>query len=540
MCAQASSPSHSHGTASAPAKPADSSHLFNPTLIMQIVAELDKKYEAVTKKQEYNRVVASSISASDLKMLVAGYDHMMNTLNLPLIATRYGAHGEPSAYRIDLRFGDSVPNYFANVGGESMYQRKTYSLAGLRNLLRSGGTIYSELSNCNFSYPKAINGPLNRMRNETGNVVDLDTVVLRVTSMTTVNMINASNKAKGLPTFSSSTAFGDSQQAKEIAINLATQALQKFQNELKISDSVLKANHAHPSQIDPDMSITIARDNSTRGHVPLWRYMNAGQDSFHANCPELEDVVGALLRAPLHCVYHYAYLFSGVYGPWAIGAPVEASTNGKSFAESVPPPLQEKLRAFFEDCVADSCFNLKWKAIEEFGHMLRHEGTMTNVLQLLQMRHQKELLEFYAKLDEEDEENNSAEAPAVATQPSEETAEPTPEPSTEAADAEAQVATPTTDGSATSATIKHKKILVVSSTPIPAPLSNNEESGGGMAYPANSSCIYDPPKRAKEVDFIWSLVSKEGGLKGRDEATDRERAITRGDVAAFVRTTEGV
>lgn len=519
-----------------PSRAADTSHLFNPTLIMQIVANLDKKYEMVTKNQQYNSVVPAAISASDLKMLVAGYDHMLNTLNLKFLANKYGAHG--NAYRIDLRFGDNVPNYFANVGGESMYQRKTYSIAGLRNLLRSGAPIYSELASSHFSYPKAINGALARMRNETGNVVDLDTVVLRVSSSTTVNMINASNKAKGLPTYHSTTEFGNSQQAKEIAVNLATQALQNFQQALRISDSALKARNGHPSQINPDAPIPTAHDNSTRGHVPLWRYINCGQDSFHANCPELEDVVGALLRAPLHCVYHYAYLFSGVYGPWSVGAPVQANESENDFAKSVPEPLQQKIRLFFEDCVADSCFNLKWKAIEEFGHVLRHEGTMTNVLQLLQMRHQKELLDFYAKLDEEDEEedkqgeNNDKSLDPVAE--NKEVDAPT-----EVAASEQQVvSTPTTDGSvATDATTnsnkKANKILVVSSAPV-------EPQASDLSLPANSSAIYDPPKRVKEIDFIWGLVVQEGGLKGRDEATDRERAITRGDVAAVVRAAEGV
>jgi len=41
-----------------------------------------------------------------------------------------------------LSVGGAVMAYFANVGGESPFARKMFSIAGLRNLLIHGGTIF--------------------------------------------------------------------------------------------------------------------------------------------------------------------------------------------------------------------------------------------------------------------------------------------------------------------------------------------------------------------------------------------------------------
>eukprot|EP00658_Telonema_sp_P-2_P014895 TRINITY_DN15685_c0_g1_i4.p1 TRINITY_DN15685_c0_g1~~TRINITY_DN15685_c0_g1_i4.p1 ORF type:complete len:327 (+),score=49.78 TRINITY_DN15685_c0_g1_i4:115-1095(+) len=254
-------------------------------------------------------------------------------------------------------------------------------------------------------------GVLDRMRTVTGNVVDLDTVVLRCSSSATLQVINASNTHKGLPTFSSASQFGNSKQAKEIAVNCALRCLEEFKTAIRVSDSDMSRRNSAISglpKLDDDGNIVgsaqipVATNNADRGNAPLWRYTNAGQDSYHANVPVLDDIFGALIRAPVMCVHHYALLFSGIYDkPTAVG----------STYDECAPALQQKLRAFFEDCVADSCFNMKWKSIEMFGQMLDNEGSVHNVLSELQMRNQKV---FTSEMFDLDDENGNRDLEAAA------------------------------------------------------------------------------------------------------------------------------
>jgi hypothetical protein len=209
------------------------------------------------------------------------------------------------------------------------------------------------------------NEGLQLMRTMTGNVVDLDSTVLRVDRIT-LDVINMSNKHKGLETFSSTSAFSSSTQAAQIAISCATPLLAQFASRFNLGESAQQSRNIHPSQIVAP--IPVACNNTDRGHTPLWHYVNAGQDSFHANVPCIEDVIGALLRAPFACVEHYAAIHL---------------QHGANAAV-----LQTKLRGFFEDCVADSCFNMKWKAIEEFGAAIAHEGSIVDVLQKTQAANQ--------------------------------------------------------------------------------------------------------------------------------------------------------
>jgi hypothetical protein len=306
------------------------------------------------------------VSAADAEVLLAAFDHMYDALFAEAPRRRYGATPSDESVLRGLHAGGDVPSYFANVGGESIFYRKGLSVAGLRNLVTQGPVIFQQLRARLFaSDPNAYRGDvgLALMRRVTGNVVDLDSVVLRCTDAPTLAAINASNKHKGLPTHASIHDFADSDQAREIAVACATMALEDFGRLFRLSQAEAEARQVAPSQIPARGAIPVASSNTERGRWPLWRYINAGQNSYHANVPSLDDVIGALLRAPFHCARHYAFLH-----------------------------LRDGERAdmgrFFEDCVVDSCFNMKWKAIEEFGHNLAHEGTIVHVLQLLQVRHQ--------------------------------------------------------------------------------------------------------------------------------------------------------
>ena len=93
-----------------------------------------------------------------------------------------------------------------------------------------------------------------------------------------------------------------------------------------------------PVQVDAG-KIPVAHDNSSRGKWPLWQYINAGVNTMHVNVPNMADIIGALLRAPF--------------------AALRAYLRCKD--------LPEELARFYEDGISDSCFNGKWKALEEFN-----------------------------------------------------------------------------------------------------------------------------------------------------------------------------
>jgi hypothetical protein len=358
---------------------------FNAAKTVELAAQLTGRTHAFKGR----KIHAAAAPSASVDALVAAFDHMMATLDTDRYRGRYGYAPHEGDARA-LFFKGDVPAYFANVGGQSIFWRKVLSIAGLRNLVHYGPLVFQQMQDTLFrgdgnSYRGDVG--VNLMRRVTGNVVDLDTTVLRCNDPPTLAAINASNRHKGLAPFGSSGAFSSSTQADEIAVNCATQAIDDFAALFSLTDADCRARLIHPSQMK--LPIPTATDNSTRGHTPVWHYMNAGQDSFHANVPPLDDVVGALLKAPFACAEHYAA--------------IHATFSGAE--------LTAKLDRFFEECVVDSCFNMKWKAIEEFGASLRHEGTIVDVLQRLQMAHQDVFTEAFFDADNEQQD---AEAAAMA------------------------------------------------------------------------------------------------------------------------------
>ena len=335
---------------------------FDPVRLLSIL----QRYDSMLKVELGPKGSAIPTVADDeLSFLVAGYNHMIEVFHNAVFKQRYG-FAESGEHR--LAFEESVPNYFANVGGEGIHRRKLLSIYGLRNLLKYGPIIFHGLESKKFSGREADYAPeegLTLMRRVTGNMVDMDTVVLRCNDAPTLNAINLSNRHKGLPTHDTSAEFAQSAQAEDIAVNCGLPMLEQFCAKLKLTPSQQTHRQVCPEQIK--RPVPVARNNTERGHTPIWHYVNAGQNSFHVNVPSIEDVVGALLRAPFHCLKHYAFIHSGVFP-----------------ASQMP----QRVDSFFEDCVVDSCFNMKWKAIEEYGEALAHEGTIVDVLQRLQMEHQ--------------------------------------------------------------------------------------------------------------------------------------------------------
>lgn len=354
----------------------------------------DRILKVLSTPESYGLRVMPTLATSDIDALVACYDHMLQSLDATRFRQRY--HYSESEGRItDLAFRADVPSYFANVHGQSIFWRKVLSIAGLRNLVAYGPTIYQQLQHKLFSgMPTSYgaNEGLSLMRRVTGNVVDLDSTVLRCSDRMTVDVINASNKHKGIAhRYGNPGEFGNSEQAAEIATNCALQLIEQFVTAFKLTEEQQRNRKIHRSQFETP--IHVAQDNTDRGHYPLWRYVNAGQDSFHANVPTMEDVVGALLKAPYEAARQYAFVNSGIFA-------------GDTAAI--------KMDSYFEDCIVDSCFNMKWKAIEEFALTLQHEGTIVDVLQRLQKDHQRIFTMAFFEADNDEQDNEVAEMQRLA------------------------------------------------------------------------------------------------------------------------------
>ena len=306
------------------------------------------------------------------------FDHMIARFFHESYKRKYG-FTQSDLRQKELHAGQQVPSYFANVKDQSIHRRKVLSLAGLRNLIKYGPEIYEEFQEKLFSgNPESYesNKGMGKMKTYTGNVVDLDTCVLRASDPVTLKTINIYNERQKLEKWNDAATFGESKQAEDIAKTAASTIIEQFVNDFELNESAAKERQIDTSQMTSP--IPVASNNTDRGKWPLWHYVNVGQNSFHANVPTIPDVTGALLKAPFRCAKIYLHL--------------HAFHSGEE--------LDSRLSAFYEDAVADSCFNMKWKALEEFSDSLKHEGTILDVLQKIQAENQSVLSSI---MDDDDE-----------------------------------------------------------------------------------------------------------------------------------------
>eukprot|EP01060_Flectonema_neradi_P030691 TRINITY_DN4507_c5_g1_i1.p1 TRINITY_DN4507_c5_g1~~TRINITY_DN4507_c5_g1_i1.p1 ORF type:complete len:632 (+),score=153.75 TRINITY_DN4507_c5_g1_i1:52-1896(+) len=345
---------------------------YSPAEIEKIIARLDAESVACEKNCADLSHRPSTWSKSNIDDLVNVYNEIMTTFTQDKYLDLYGCFGGDESL-VSLQPGSSVPSYFANTGSESIWRRKMLSIAGLRNLVIYGREIYSEMKKHRFLGDPEVFGPnegMNKMRTYTGNVVDLDTTVLRCSDRLTLNAINDWNRHHGTQVWNSTAEFGSSQQAQDIARTAAQTLIEKFISDFKLSEAQQKSRRVHPADIAK--TIPVATHNTDRGKHPVWHYTNCGVDSFHANVPSIDDVHGALLRAPLHCLTGWLH----------------AKRTGE-------------IAGFFEDCVVDSCFNMKWKAIEEYNAKHEKQGSINQILDQIQADHQQE---FNKIMDDDDDE----------------------------------------------------------------------------------------------------------------------------------------
>jgi len=343
--------------------------------LLTLLDDIEKRVNAKMEKGFPHFLDLDIITPAEVHKLAPVYTAIQSELNSDKIKSTYGFSGGDAASGW-LSLDQPVPHYYANVSGQSIWQRKALSIGGLQNLLKYGGSIWKEMGNGLFSACPASYGPgpegvrcgPERMRYWTGNAVDLDTVVLRCSDGALLKTINHLNAKDGLPTYGSGDQFGSSKQAREIALDAAGPLIADFCDTFKIDTPAKK--QARNLVLNPGAPIHIAQSSGDRGTHAVWQYVNVGQNSFHVNVPCIKDVYGALMKAPLYTIRAFLIIHD-------------------SFPAG--PDRSKWIEEFFEDGISDTCFNQKWKAIEFFCDRLDSLGSIGDKIAKVQMENQAAL-----------------------------------------------------------------------------------------------------------------------------------------------------
>eukprot|EP01006_Ploeotia_vitrea_P029852 TRINITY_DN62304_c0_g1_i4.p1 TRINITY_DN62304_c0_g1~~TRINITY_DN62304_c0_g1_i4.p1 ORF type:complete len:499 (-),score=56.07 TRINITY_DN62304_c0_g1_i4:31-1527(-) len=351
--------------------------------LVKIVDAAQHSVHAVLEQLTDNKGAPPDIPDEQLQQLTSLYDEIIDKFNCKHYWDKYGSH-RSDGQLVLLGAGDPVPNYYANVVDGSIWRRKVLSLAGLRNLVLYGREIFSELKASLFvSDPNAYGraAGIHKMRNLTGNTVDLDTVVLRCSDGTVLKTINERNKAHGGKQYGSGDEFGESEEAKEIALNTAKPLLDGFIKDFKLTKAQTKSRKIDLPNNFSKFKMHVASGSGDRGKWAVWQYVNQGVNTFHANVPNMHDVVGALLLAPFAAARAYLLCRND----------------------------EKMLEDFFENAISDSCFNQKWKALEEFNLELDSRDTIKRLLNDIQAKHQDVFTNEFFNNDDENNTNEIAE-----------------------------------------------------------------------------------------------------------------------------------
>jgi hypothetical protein len=331
------------------------------------IAQASAAVAALEQDEGSRKAKIDARSFGDPAPVVTVFDAILSAFTQQPFQDKYGFH-ETDANLLRIQFGNPVPAYFANAnGGQSIWHRKYLSLLGLRNLVKYGPEIFLEMREKLFSgftgdYADKT-GP-HKMKYYTGNVVDLDTCVLRCHEAATLKAMNELAARQGLPPFDDAAALAGSEFGKRIAVNQAKTMIDAFAQRFKLS-TVEKKKRRITLDAE-DLVMPTATNNEDRGRCAVWVYQNLGILTFHANVPTMSDVYGALLLAPYHLAK--AYLLTD--------------------------DTQAGLEDFFENAVSDSCFNAKWKSIEMYLDSCIAHGSIEDVLNRLQKDNQKAFLEI--------------------------------------------------------------------------------------------------------------------------------------------------
>lgn len=374
------------GPPAAPRPPPTAFTASDLTALLSIIRDVDVKVAEIVKNEAVRayRPATALLTTDETHLIVTLYDQIMSELRDPAVQSKYGGVEEDTNLLDSLTFGIQVPNYFANAVEQSIYQRKILSVAGLRNLIKYGPDIFFEmrdrLFSSNFADYADKTGP-HKMRYFTGNAVDLDTPVLKLHERQQQELVNQMLVSQGKPKVTGVEQLMKHPDVEAMARQLAQTHIDAFRDALKITDAeALQRQLVFPAT---PAAMPVASGNKDRGRWPVWLYHNVGITSFHANVPTMTDVYGSILLAPFHLAKCYALVLLHLG------------------ATATPQARQAAMLDFFEDCVSDSCFNGKWKAIEAYRQKLEKRGTITDVIDQLQQTFQSEFRDVLARGDDQ-------------------------------------------------------------------------------------------------------------------------------------------
>lgn len=304
------------------------------------------KVQAEVGKKSLRSINTAYQAAVPIAELTKVFHEMIAEFSKPEYQTQYNYNPFADAGLLGFRPGQQVEAYFANAtNGESDYSKKFRSLAGLFNLLIFGGEIMDELRARFFiegehHYPTAAQTGtlagegLNKMKFLTGNTVDL-CVQLSTRDDATGHVMS-------------------SEEVRKAAQNMIDGFKDLFA-EFRIDPARRIIDLAVTGNVFPQ-----ATNNLDRGNYPIWTWSLQGTNTkFHVNVPDITDVFGAVLLAPMRLAQTFVLLKSLYRGK---------ELNEKLHEFFGPRPGREDTDA---GALSTRCFNMKWNAILNFSGGIR-------------------------------------------------------------------------------------------------------------------------------------------------------------------------
>lgn len=299
---------------------------------IEISENLVKEIESNIGKKELKEIEKVFFEVVPKKEILKVFDQILQEFQKSKYQKKYGNDSFFSADLFKKKVGDNIPEYYANFSRETYYERKYLSLLGLRNLVAYGPKILEELREKLFIDGKhnyAQGKGLNKMVYYTGNVVDL------------------------YQKLNDCTSDANAKQQADIIISAFKEQFAEFKSQFT-------KRNIDTSLVDY-VGIHKAAHNNDKGNVPIWKFHQGGI-CYAANVPDICDVLGALLLAPLQLAHSFLL--------------IKALYKGKE--------LSEKLDEFFSPAseaeenqggigaLSTRCFNAKWNAIKSFSSTLRN------------------------------------------------------------------------------------------------------------------------------------------------------------------------
>lgn len=248
------------------------------------------------------------------------YELMLEEMKDQAFLTRYGYQAYSDNQLFNIKLGDRVPEFFANVASGTVFSLKYRALLAFRNLVKFGPEILDELKAKLFipgihHYASNPAQGLQKMYYYTGNTVDLE---------------------QNLKSATAEAAFSEAQ----IAIDGFKEEFNDFSAEFGTRKIDLKPGSIHK-----------AADNTDKGNHPIWFYYKGGSElRYVVNVPNTTEVIDVLLKAPYYLAHSYL-IFKKLHGD----------------------KYKEHLSEFFDNALSLGCYNEKMGTIFEYNKVCRQK-----------------------------------------------------------------------------------------------------------------------------------------------------------------------